>query len=85
MNKIILKKSMRNIINHDRLEYETRVCKSLKYNILNVLKDYYFVDENNSEVSIMILKNGEIKFNFSCIIKDWKYSDILQNYCIYIE
>lgn len=70
MNKVILNQKIKSCVLTDKFEFESNLCKNLKVNILNVLKDYFDIDENKTKLSIQLMKNGEIRFNFCCVLND---------------
>lgn len=70
MNKIELKKKLKESISLENLKSKNILHLNLKQEVLNVLKDYYEVDEKSCKLTFKILKNGEIIFNLNCVIKE---------------
>ncbi|MBR7172370.1 MAG: hypothetical protein IKD36_01075 [Clostridia bacterium] len=70
MNKIELKKRLRDSMNIESFKLNKTLHINLKQDIVSVLKDYYDVDEKSLKVVFKILKNGDIVFDLSCLIRD---------------
>lgn len=70
MNKIELKKRLRDSMNIESFKLNKTLHINLKQDIVSILKDYYDVDEKSLKVVFKILKNGDIVFDLSCLIRD---------------
>lgn len=73
MNELIKMDRLKNIISSDRQENPLKIEKLLKAEILNLLKNYFDISQDDLSLSILINKDGryDIQINFvsnKCII-----------------
>lgn len=73
MNELIKMDRLKNIISSDRQENPLKIEKLLKAEMLNLLKNYFDISQDDLSLSILINKDGryDIQINFvsnKCII-----------------
>ncbi len=61
MNKIKEKESLRHNINCDKFELQTLLCENIRFEVLNLLKDYFVINEADLKLNLLIDKiNGSV-------------------------
>ncbi len=73
MNELIKMDRLKNIISSDRQENPLKIEKLLKAEMLNLLRNYFDISQDDLSLSILINKDGkyDIQINFlsnKCII-----------------
>ena len=71
MNKIVIKKKLNKLIMKDLYENELEVCKNLKYEIMNILKSYFIVDNDKTNIVLRMRDNNEYELVMKFFVKDF--------------
>ena len=71
MNKIVIKKKLNKLIMKDLYENELQVFKNLKYEIMNILKSYFIIDNDKTNIVLKMRDNNEYEIVMRFFVKDF--------------
>ncbi len=79
MNNLTLNEErLKNLIATDRSENPNKILKLLKSEVLNVLRNYFDINFDDLDISIIINKKGEYDLQINAISKKFLIANILE-------
>lgn len=79
MNNLTLNEErLKNLIATDRNENPNKILKLLKSEVLNVLRNYFDINFDDLDISIIINKKGEYDLQINAISKKFLIACILE-------
>lgn len=79
MNNLTLNEErLKNLIAIDRSENPNKILKLLKSEVLNVLRNYFDINFDDLDISIIINKKGEYDLQINAISKKFLIAGILE-------